>query len=102
MYQRLEIPKDVDENCWHRDPASRPTFRELLEKLRELQIKDETPSDDGWTEELNLYIVTTAVYGGMCMGVLTVLGDLMMGPFGTGAEIMLCELAQALEKEHDL
>ncbi|XLU43520.1 hypothetical protein S245_038334, partial [Arachis hypogaea] len=44
MDQRLEIPKDVDprwasiiESCWHRDPASRPTFRELLEKLRELQ-----------------------------------------------------------------
>ncbi|MED6138314.1 hypothetical protein PIB30_073231 [Stylosanthes scabra] len=44
MDQRLEIPKDVDprwasiiESCWHSDPASRPTFRELLEKLRELQ-----------------------------------------------------------------
>ncbi|KAL4343580.1 hypothetical protein AHAS_Ahas11G0092600 [Arachis hypogaea] len=57
--------------------------------------------------ELNLYIVTAAVYGGMCMGVLTVLGDLMMGPFGTGAEIMLAatifyELSEALENEHDL
>ncbi|KAM5568745.1 serine/threonine-protein kinase STY46-like [Rosa sericea] len=43
MNQRLEIPKDVDpkwasiiESCWHSDPASRPTFLELLEKLRVL------------------------------------------------------------------
>ncbi|PON64947.1 Phytochrome [Parasponia andersonii] len=42
--QRLEIPKDVDpqwvsiiESCWHSDPAHRPTFQELLERLRELQ-----------------------------------------------------------------
>ncbi|KAG7991164.1 hypothetical protein I3843_02G061600 [Carya illinoinensis] len=44
MNQRLEIPKDADpqwasiiESCWHRDPACRPTFQELLQKLRELQ-----------------------------------------------------------------
>ncbi|XP_061990276.1 uncharacterized protein LOC133708770 [Rosa rugosa] len=42
--QRLEIPKDVDpqwasmtERCWHSDPASRPTFHELLEELKALQ-----------------------------------------------------------------
>nr|KYP57880.1 Serine/threonine-protein kinase CTR1 [Cajanus cajan] len=44
MNQRLEIPKEVDprwasiiESCWHSDPACRPTFPELLERLRELQ-----------------------------------------------------------------
>ncbi|KAK7388003.1 hypothetical protein VNO78_22803 [Psophocarpus tetragonolobus] len=44
MNQRLEIPKNVDprwasiiESCWHSDPACRPTFPELLERLRELQ-----------------------------------------------------------------
>ncbi|KAJ6902787.1 serine/threonine-protein kinase pakF-like [Populus alba x Populus x berolinensis] len=44
MNQRLEIPKDVDpqwasiiESCWHSDPRCRPTFQELLEKLRDLQ-----------------------------------------------------------------
>ncbi|XP_050239782.1 uncharacterized protein LOC126688899 [Quercus robur] len=44
MNQRLEIPTDVDpqwasiiESCWHSDPASRPAFQELLERLRELQ-----------------------------------------------------------------
>ncbi|XP_004296242.1 PREDICTED: uncharacterized protein LOC101312816 [Fragaria vesca subsp. vesca] len=42
--QRLEIPIDVDpqwasmiESCWHSDPACRPTFHELLEKLKALQ-----------------------------------------------------------------
>ncbi|CAK7326340.1 unnamed protein product [Dovyalis caffra] len=44
MNQRLEIPKDVDpqwasiiESCWHSDPQCRPTFQELLEKLKDLQ-----------------------------------------------------------------
>ncbi|KAG2302849.1 hypothetical protein Bca4012_061179 [Brassica carinata] len=39
MNQRLEVPKDVDpqwislmESCWHR-----PTFQQVMEKLRELQ-----------------------------------------------------------------
>ncbi|CAI0466964.1 unnamed protein product [Linum tenue] len=44
MNQRLDIPKDLDprwasiiESCWLSDPASRPTFQELLKKLRDLQ-----------------------------------------------------------------
>ncbi|KAK7303677.1 hypothetical protein RJT34_14590 [Clitoria ternatea] len=43
MNHRLKIPEDVDpqwasiiESCWHSDPACRPTFHELLERLREL------------------------------------------------------------------
>ncbi|CAA7017079.1 unnamed protein product [Microthlaspi erraticum] len=46
MNQRLEIPKDVDprwisimESCWHSDTTLRPTFQELMEKLRDLQRK---------------------------------------------------------------
>jgi serine/threonine protein kinase len=46
MNQRLEIPKDTDpdwisliESCWHSDTKLRPTFQELLEKLRDLQRK---------------------------------------------------------------
>ncbi|XLU97937.1 hypothetical protein S245_012277, partial [Arachis hypogaea] len=44
MNHRLEIPADVDpqwasimESCWHSDPAQRPTFQELVERLREMQ-----------------------------------------------------------------
>ncbi|KAK1436336.1 hypothetical protein QVD17_02115 [Tagetes erecta] len=46
MNQRLDIPKDVDpqwasliESCWCSDPQSRPTFHEILDKLKELQKK---------------------------------------------------------------
>ncbi|VYS56539.1 unnamed protein product [Arabidopsis thaliana] len=46
MNQRLEIPKDIDpdwisliESCWHRDAKLRPTFQELMERLRDLQRK---------------------------------------------------------------
>ncbi|KAM7484972.1 hypothetical protein LguiA_000981 [Lonicera macranthoides] len=44
MDHRLEIPKDVDprwasiiESCWYSEPQRRPTFQELMEKLKELQ-----------------------------------------------------------------
>ncbi|XP_047091269.1 RGS domain-containing serine/threonine-protein kinase A-like [Lolium rigidum] len=44
MDHRLEIPSDVDpqwasmiESCWDSDPQLRPSFQELLERLRELQ-----------------------------------------------------------------
>ncbi|XP_049935972.1 probable serine/threonine-protein kinase SIS8 isoform X2 [Nymphaea colorata] len=44
MNQRLELPSNLDprwvaiiESCWHSDPQQRPTFQELLEKLKELQ-----------------------------------------------------------------
>ncbi|KAG7013685.1 Serine/threonine-protein kinase EDR1 [Cucurbita argyrosperma subsp. argyrosperma] len=46
MNQRLEIPKDVDpqwasiiESCWHSEPANRPSFQVLMERLRELHRK---------------------------------------------------------------
>ncbi|KAI3968757.1 hypothetical protein MKX01_028907 [Papaver californicum] len=43
MDRRMEIPEDIDphwasliENCWHSDPRCRPSFEELLEKLKVL------------------------------------------------------------------
>ncbi|XP_074283957.1 uncharacterized protein LOC141608510 [Silene latifolia] len=46
MNQRLDIPQDVDpmwasmiESCWHSEPQSRPTFQELVEKLKDMQKK---------------------------------------------------------------
>ncbi|KAK6146238.1 hypothetical protein DH2020_020107 [Rehmannia glutinosa] len=44
MNQRLDIPKDVEpqwasliESCWHSEPQSRPSFQELVEKLKDMQ-----------------------------------------------------------------
>ncbi|KAL9249546.1 putative serine/threonine-protein kinase SIS8 [Drosera capensis] len=44
MNQRLDLPKDIDprwaaiiESCWLSEPQSRPTFQELLEKLKGFQ-----------------------------------------------------------------
>ncbi|MCL7023835.1 hypothetical protein MKW94_000293 [Papaver nudicaule] len=49
MDQRIEIPKDTDpqwasliESCWHSEPKSRPSFQELLEKLKVLQKRYST------------------------------------------------------------
>ncbi|XP_076921750.1 uncharacterized protein LOC143583293 [Bidens hawaiensis] len=46
MDRRPEIPKDVDplwtsliESCWCSEPESRPTFQEILHKLKDLQKK---------------------------------------------------------------
>ncbi|KAI3866236.1 hypothetical protein MKX03_031295 [Papaver bracteatum] len=43
MDRRMKIPEDIDphwasliESCWHSDPKSRPSFQELLEKLKVL------------------------------------------------------------------
>ncbi|XP_026457399.1 uncharacterized protein LOC113358101 isoform X1 [Papaver somniferum] len=43
MDRRMEIPEDIDphwasliESCWHSDPKCRPSFEELLEKLKVL------------------------------------------------------------------
>ncbi|XP_020682291.1 probable serine/threonine-protein kinase DDB_G0282963 isoform X2 [Dendrobium catenatum] len=43
MNQRLELPKELDsrwvsiiESCWHIDPHCRPSFQDLLEKLKDL------------------------------------------------------------------
>ncbi|GAB4850794.1 hypothetical protein Ancab_030094 [Ancistrocladus abbreviatus] len=43
MNQRLDIPKDADpkwasiiDSCWHSEPQCRPTFQELLDKLKDL------------------------------------------------------------------
>ncbi|XP_009602491.1 uncharacterized protein [Nicotiana tomentosiformis] len=44
MNQRLDIPKNVNpqwasiiESCWHSEPQCRPSFQELVEKLKDLQ-----------------------------------------------------------------
>ncbi|XP_076956581.1 uncharacterized protein LOC143631840 [Bidens hawaiensis] len=46
MNRRLEIPKDVDplwasliQSCWCSEPKSRPTFQEILHKLKDLKKK---------------------------------------------------------------
>ncbi|GJS67767.1 PAS domain-containing protein tyrosine kinase family protein [Tanacetum coccineum] len=53
MNQQLEIPKDVNpqwasliESCWSSEPQSRPTFQEILIKLKDLQKMFAIPRRD--------------------------------------------------------
>ncbi|KAI3878061.1 hypothetical protein MKX03_014329 [Papaver bracteatum] len=50
MDKRNEIPKETDpqwasliESCWHSNPRCRPTFTELLDKLKNMQRQREFP-----------------------------------------------------------
>ncbi|KAL3829328.1 hypothetical protein ACJIZ3_018130 [Penstemon smallii] len=54
MNQRLEIPKDVDpqwvsiiESCWHIEPQIRPSFQEIMEKLKDMQKRYAIQSQAG-------------------------------------------------------
>ncbi|XP_037407899.1 serine/threonine-protein kinase PAK 3-like isoform X2 [Triticum dicoccoides] len=57
MDYRLEIPRDVDpqwasmiQSCWDSDPQLRPSFQELLERLRELQKQYNVQAQTEWKE----------------------------------------------------
>ncbi|MED6157338.1 hypothetical protein PIB30_022305 [Stylosanthes scabra] len=69
--------------------VSGTTAKPVLEKIWKLQWTIDGLMNRDMQKELNRYIVTAVGYGGICMGALTVLGDLFMGPFGTGTEILL-------------
>ncbi|MED6216449.1 hypothetical protein PIB30_007794 [Stylosanthes scabra] len=75
------------------------TAKEVLEKIRKLQWTMDGLKNSEMESELKRYIVTAVGWGGICIGALTVLGDLFMGPFGTGAEILLA--ATILCQFHD-
>lgn len=71
MNQRLDIPKDVDpqwasliESCWCSEPLSRPTFQEILDKLKDLQKKYTVQLQASRTTTAATSTTTTAAVGG--------------------------------------
>ncbi|KAK9153097.1 hypothetical protein Sjap_000577 [Stephania japonica] len=66
--------------------VSGSSARDVARQLREQQMM--MPGHRDVEHTLNRYILTAAAFGGMCIGALTVLADLM-GAIGSGTGILL-------------
>ncbi|ESQ47308.1 hypothetical protein EUTSA_v10028090mg [Eutrema salsugineum] len=62
--------------------------RDVAKQLKEQQLVMPGYRESNLHKELNRYIATSAAFGGMCIGALTVLADLM-GAIGSGTGIFL-------------
>ncbi|RAL40713.1 hypothetical protein DM860_008411 [Cuscuta australis] len=68
--------------------VSGSSARDVAKQLKEQQMVMPGHRDSNLQKELNRYIPTAAAFGGMCIGALTVLAD-MMGAIGSGTGILL-------------
>ncbi|KAL1205703.1 Protein transport protein Sec61 subunit alpha [Cardamine amara subsp. amara] len=68
--------------------VSASSAKDVARQLREQQMILPGHRESNIRKELNRYIPTAAAFGGMCIGALTVLADLM-GAIGTGTGILL-------------
>eukprot|EP00760_Papus_ankaliazontas_P035732 PhM_4_TR7993/c1_g1_i1/m.86227/K10956/SEC61A; protein transport protein SEC61 subunit alpha len=70
--------------------VSGTSARDVAKQIREsdMTLKGHRNSEDEITAYLNRYIPTAAAFGGMCIGVLTVLAD-FLGAIGSGTGILL-------------
>ncbi|CAL1407610.1 unnamed protein product [Linum trigynum] len=83
--------------------VSGSSARDVAKQLKEQQMVMPGHRDSKLERELNRYIPTAAAFGGICIGALTVLADLM-GAIGSGTGILLaativCQLYETFEKE---
>ncbi|KAM6574110.1 hypothetical protein CsatA_022437 [Cannabis sativa] len=83
--------------------VSGSTARDVAKQLKEQQMIMPGHRESNLRKELNRYIPTAAAFGGMCIGGLTVLADLM-GAIGSGTGILLAvttiyQYFETLEKE---
>ncbi|XP_060191385.1 uncharacterized protein LOC132621224 isoform X2 [Lycium barbarum] len=68
--------------------VSGSSARDVAKQLKEQQMVMPGHRDSNLQKELNRYIPTAAAFGGVCIGALTVLADLM-GAIGSGTGILL-------------
>ncbi|CAI9784267.1 unnamed protein product [Fraxinus pennsylvanica] len=68
--------------------VSGSSARDVAKQLKEQQMVMPGHRESNLQKELNRYIPTAAAFGGMCIGALTVLADLM-GAIGSGTGILL-------------
>ena len=70
--------------------VSGTSARDVAKQIREndMTLKGFRNNEDEITQHLNRYIPTAAAFGGLCIGVLTVLAD-FLGAIGSGTGILL-------------
>ncbi|KAL0301261.1 UNVERIFIED_CONTAM: protein transport protein Sec61 subunit alpha [Sesamum radiatum] len=68
--------------------VSGSSAKDVAKQLKEQQMVMPGHRESNLQKELNRYIPTAAAFGGMCIGALTVLADLM-GAIGSGTGILL-------------
>ncbi|XP_019085656.1 PREDICTED: protein transport protein Sec61 subunit alpha-like [Camelina sativa] len=68
--------------------VSGSSAKDVARQLREQQMVMPGHRDSNLQKQLNRYIPTAAAFGGLCIGALTVLADLM-GAIGSGTGILL-------------
>ncbi|CAE5964624.1 unnamed protein product [Arabidopsis arenosa] len=83
--------------------VSGSSAKDVAKQLREQQMVMPGHRDSNLQKELNRYIPTAAALGGLCIGALTVLADLM-GAIGSGTGILLAvtiiyQYFETVEKE---
>ena len=62
--------------------------KDVAKQLRDQQMVLKGHRDNSLVHELNRYIPAAAAFGGMCIGLLTVLAD-FLGAIGSGTGILL-------------
>merc|ERR1711998_636094 len=62
--------------------------RDVAKQLRDQQMMFKGHRDSSLLHVLNMYIPTAAAFGGMCIGMLTILAD-FLGAIGSGTGILL-------------
>jgi len=73
--------------------VSGSSARDVAKQLKEQQMVMPGHRESNLQKELNRYIPTSATFGGMCIGALTVLAD-FMGAIGSGTGILLAVLLE--------
>ncbi|KAI5389781.1 Protein transport protein Sec61 subunit alpha, partial [Lathyrus oleraceus] len=68
--------------------VSGSSARDVAKQLKGQQMVMPGHRESNLQKELNRYIPTAAAFGGMCIGALTVLAD-VMGAIGSGTGILL-------------
>lgn len=68
--------------------VSGSSARDVARQLRDQQMTLKGHRDTSLVKELNRYIPTAAAFGGMCIGLLTVLAD-FLGAIGSGTGILM-------------